>query len=86
MFLYWWGLWKFNFTNVARWPIRDYLKSLSIITDSPAHCNVPLDSDSQGHVDGGAEGDSRHGVEDVDIELGENDGVGEHLIDNTEVA
>ena len=60
------------------------MKSFSIITDSPADCNVPLDSDSQGHVDGGAEGDSRHGVEDVDIELGQDDGVGEHLIDNTE--
>ena len=35
-----------------------------------AHSNEPFHSDSQGHVDGGTEGDRRHRVEDVHIGLG----------------
>ena len=37
--------------------------------DLPAHSDVPLDGDSQRHVDGGTEGDGRHGVQEVDIDL-----------------
>ena len=46
-----------------------------------AHSYVPLHSDSQGHVDGGAEGDSRHGVEHADTELREEGGGGEQVVD-----
>ena len=37
--------------------------------DLPAHSDVPLDGDSQRHVDGGTEGDGRHGVQEVDVDL-----------------
>ena len=41
----------------------------SPVLNRPAHGNEPLHGDGQGHVDGGAEGHSRHGVEKVHKEL-----------------
>ena len=35
----------------------------------PAHGDVSLDGDGERHVDGGTEGDSRHGVQEVDVDL-----------------
>ena len=46
-----------------------------------ADSNVSLYSDSQGHVDGGTEGDGGHGVEEVDVQLGEERGHGEPTVD-----
>ena len=43
----------------------------------PADCYEPLHRDGQGHVGGGAEGHGGHGVENVDIHLGEELGVRE---------
>ena len=36
----------------------------------PAHGDISLHSDGQGHVDAGTEGDCGHRVQDVDVELG----------------
>ena len=38
------------------------------------NCYEPLHGDGKGHVGGGAEGHRRHGVEDVDIHMGEERG------------
>ena len=43
----------------------------------PADCYEPLHGDGQGHVGGGAEGHGGHGVENVDIHLGQELGVRE---------
>ena len=46
-----------------------------------AHSDVSLHCDSEGHVDGGAERDSGHGVQHVDIHLGQEGGGGEQVVD-----
>ena len=46
-----------------------------------AHRDVSLDGDSQGHVDGGAEGDGRHGVQHAHTELREEGRGGEEVVD-----
>ena len=48
---------------------------LCILPYLPADCNVSLHSDSKGHVDGGTEGHSGHGVEDGHVHLGQEDWV-----------
>ena len=35
----------------------------------PAHGDVSLDGDGERHVGGGTEGDGRHGVQEVDVDL-----------------
>ena len=47
----------------------------------PADRYEPLHSDGQGHVGGGAEGHGGHGVENVDIHLGQELGVREPVPD-----
>ena len=46
-----------------------------------AHSDVSLHCDSEGHVDRGAERDSGHGVQHVDIHLGQEGGGGEQVVD-----
>ena len=41
----------------------------------PTHSNVSLHRHGEGHVDGRTEGDGCHGVEQVDVELGEEGGL-----------
>ena len=46
--------------------------------------DVPLHGDGKCHVDGGAEGDGGHGIEEVDVELGEEGGHGDQVPDHGE--
>ena len=50
----------------------------------PADGDVSLDGDGERHVDGGAEGHGGHGVQEVDVDLGEHEGLGEPQIDSGE--
>ena len=40
----------------------------------PTNCYEPFHRNGEGHVRGGAEGHRRHGVEDVDVHMGEEHG------------
>ena len=45
-----------------------------------AHSYEPFHGDGEGHVGGGTEGNCRHGVQDVDVHMGEELGRWEPLI------